>query len=144
MVNGIRSTFECLFVICLLLSLPSPRNPSQLLTPHSFLTRLLDSTRTRSRTRTPAFPATTCQLGRLNRQRLLLPSHGTGGASDGTNLIAAETRDTDIVLTFEDELDVADIEGGGGAELGELAGGGDDIVDEVIGYVEDDLEKKMR
>jgi len=50
----------------------------------------------------------------------------------GTHLIKAVARDADVVVALEHELHVADVEGGVGADLGQTAGGGQDVVYEVV------------
>lgn len=42
-------------------------------------------------------------------------------------------------MALEDELEIADVEGRGAAEFGEAAGGGDEVVDEIVGYLEENL-----
>lgn len=120
-------------------------------TPHSTLhTRYLPSSSARNGTvaklfisgfptRKGNFIATAGQFGRLDRRHLLLPRDRSALSAHRADLIAAETRDADVVLAFEDELDVSDFEAGGAAELGELAGAGNEVVDKVIGGIEEDL-----
>lgn len=106
----------------------------------SFLSRLATTTTTRTPSiRKRRLIPPTRQLGRLNRHDLLLPRDGATLSAHGSDLIGAEAGDADIPLAFEHELDVADFQAGGTPQLGQLAGGRDDVVDEVVGGVEDDL-----
>ena len=57
----------------------------------------------------------------------------------GPDLVRCVTRDADIIVALEHELDVADLEGGRVAQLGQLAGRGDDVVGELVGECEDGL-----
>lgn len=59
----------------------------------------------------------------LDGTQLLGPSLRGLDLLHGAQLVRGVARDADIVVAFEDELQVADLEGGGGAQLGELAGG---------------------
>jgi hypothetical protein len=43
------------------------------------------------------------------------------------------------VLALKDKLDIAELKGGGASKFGDLAGVADEVVNEVIGYVENDL-----
>jgi len=87
-----------------------------------------------SRIRLP--PRNLCSL---DSTQLLGPSLRRLDLLHGPQLVRGVARDADVVVAFEDELQVADLEGGGGAQLGELAGGGDDLVDEVVGNLEEGL-----
>lgn len=78
-------------------------------------------------------------LGRLNSRHLLCPTLRRLRFLDGTEVIGGKTRDAHVVVPFEDELDVTEFEGRGGAEFGEAAGCGYHVVDEVVGHLEDKL-----
>lgn len=58
---------------------------------------------------------------------------------DGTNLIRRIARDTDVVVSFEYQLDIAELERVGVAEFGYSTCGGDDLVDEIVGELKDCL-----
>lgn len=114
--------------------------PAQAFFPINSVTHSLIPSFATSSNSSNNFTPTSGQLSSLNRHHLLLPSDRTTRASHSSDLIAAETGNTDVVLAFEDELDIADLEGGGAAELGDFAGGGNDVIDEFVCYVEEDLE----
>lgn len=78
-------------------------------------------------------------LGGLDGGHFLGPALGGLGFLDGAEVVGGEAGDAHVVVAFEDELDVADLEGGRGAQFGETAGGRDDVVDEVVGHLEDEL-----
>jgi len=78
-------------------------------------------------------------LRSLDGTQLLGPSLRRLDLLHRAQLVRGVARDADVVVAFEDELQVADLEGGGGAQLGELAGGGDDLIDEVVGDLEEGL-----
>ena len=59
--------------------------------------------------------------------------------SSGADLVGREARDADVVLTFENHLNVARLESRAATQLAELAGGGNEIIDEVIRDLEEDL-----
>jgi hypothetical protein len=78
-----------------------------------------------SGTRAHSVTSPACQFGRLNRHSLLLPRDRASRPPDRPDLIATEPWYADVVLALQDELEVADLEGGAAAEFGELAGGAD-------------------
>jgi len=78
-------------------------------------------------------------LSGLNSRHLLRPTLRRLRFLDGAEVIGGKARDAHVVVSFEDELDVAKFEGRGRAEFGEAAGGGNHIVDEVVGHLEDKL-----
>lgn len=82
---------------------------------------------------------TTSDLRSLHSRNLLHPACGGMVAADGAQLVGGIAWDADVVVALEDELEVAELEVGGAAELGDFAGGGDDLVDEGVGEVEEDL-----
>lgn len=86
---------------------------------------------------------TLSQLRRLDSRHLLQPALSRLGLLDSAQVISGEARDPHVVVALQDELDVADLEGGGGAKLGETTGLGDYVVDEVVGHLEDELEWEM-
>ena len=81
----------------------------------------------------------TRQLRRLNSHHLLRPPCSRLWATYSTNLIGGEARDANVVLTLEDDLNVADFERVGAANFGEFAGGHEELVDEVVGDLEEHL-----
>ena len=103
-------------------------------TPHSRKS-LLTSLATNS----VGFGAPASQFRRLDRRHLLLPCNRSALSANCPDLIAAEAGHTDVVLAFEDELDISLFEAGGAAKLGELAGGRDEVIDEIVSYIEEDL-----
>ena len=84
-------------------------------------------------------PLPTRNLARLNRTHLIDPPLRRLELANSADLVRGVARDTDVVVALEDELDVADLEGLGAAGFGALAGGGDDLVDELVGDGEDSL-----
>ena len=50
------------------------------------------------------------KFSRLNRTHLLCPTSSRLRTTDGPNLIAAEAGNPDVVLSFEDELDITNVE----------------------------------
>ena len=85
----------------------------------------------------------TRNLSGLYRTHLLRPSLRRLELLHGTDLVGSVAWHTDVVVAFEDELNVANLEGGGVAKLGETAGAGDDLVDEVICDLEDCLGRVL-
>lgn len=75
----------------------------------------------------------------MNGTHLRDPGWGRLNLADGTDLIAGVARDTDVVATLKGELDIADLEDLAATFLGVLAGGLEDLIDEVICDVEDGL-----
>lgn len=78
-------------------------------------------------------------LGCLDGRHLLGPTLSRLGFLDGAKVVRRETGDTDVVVTLEDELDVPNVKGRGRAQLGETAGRSNNVVDEIIGHLEDKL-----
>lgn len=78
-------------------------------------------------------------LTRLHRAHLGDPPLGRQKLAHSADLVRGVAGDADVVVALEDELDVADLEGLGAARLGALAGGCDDLVDELVGDGEDAL-----
>ncbi len=56
--------------------------------------------------------------------------------ADSAGLVRGVARDADVVVALQDQLDVAEFEGGRLAQLGETAGARNDRVDEVVGKLE--------
>ena len=88
--------------------------------------------------------STASKLRSLDCTHLLRPTGGRLGTTHSSNLVAAEARDADVVLALEDELEIADVEGGGAAEFGEATRGGDEIVDKVVCDLEEYLMEVVR
>jgi hypothetical protein len=61
------------------------------------------------------------------------------GSTRRADLISRETRDADVVLALEDHLDIARLEARAATQLGELAGRGDEVVDEIVCDLKEDL-----
>lgn len=78
-------------------------------------------------------------LGSLNGRHLLSPTLSRLRLLDSTQVISSKARDAHVVVAFKHELDVANLEGGRGAEFGETTGCCDDIIDKVVGHLEDEL-----
>jgi hypothetical protein len=83
--------------------------------------------------------STLSDLRSLDSRHLLSPGLGRLGFLDGAEIISGEARDTHVIVTLKDKLDVAQFESRGGAELGEATSLRDDLVDEVVGHLEDEL-----
>lgn len=78
-------------------------------------------------------------LGSLNGRHLLSPTLSRLRFLDCTQVVSGKARYAHVVVALEHELDVADLEGGRGAEFGETTGCCDDVVDKVVGHLEDEL-----
>jgi hypothetical protein len=63
--------------------------------------------------------------------------------SDGSDLVAGVTWNANIVVAFEDELNIADFECLGASSFGTLASSSNDLVDKLIGYIEDALKSNI-
>jgi hypothetical protein len=59
--------------------------------------------------------------------------------ADGTDLIGGVARDANVVATLESELDVTDLEDLAAAFFRILAGCLEDLINEVVGDLEDRL-----
>ena len=82
---------------------------------------------------------TASQLRSLNRTHLVRPSWCGLWPSRRAHLVGREARDANIVLPLEHHLNVTRFESGAATELAEFAGCGDEIVDKIIGNLEEDL-----
>ncbi|CAF9937789.1 MAG: hypothetical protein HETSPECPRED_000657 [Heterodermia speciosa] len=71
---------------------------------------------------------------------LLSPSLGRLDFLHRTKFIRSIARDANVVVAFQDDLQITDVKLRGLAQFSELAGAGDDLVDEIIG----DLKKCLR
>ena len=85
----------------------------------------------------------TSDLRSLHSAQLLSPGRRRLHLLDGAQLIGSVAGNTDVVISLEDELQVAQFEGRGLAEFGEFAGGDDDLIDEVVGDLEKGLERTL-
>jgi hypothetical protein len=79
----------------------------------------------------------TGNLGCLYSAHLRNPRWSRLDLAHSANLVRGVAGDADVVASLERELDVADLEELGAALLGVLAGGLQDLVDEVVCYLED-------
>lgn len=70
---------------------------------------------------------------------LLRPTGSGLELAHGADLVERVARDADVVVALEDDLDVADVEGRVCADLGQAAGGCDDVVYKVVCEGEDGL-----
>lgn len=84
------------------------------------------------------------KLSSLNRTHLLCPSSSRLRTPDGPNLIAAEAGNPDVVLSFEYELDIADVESSRTTQLRQTAGSSDEIVNEIVCNLEEYLSSLVR
>lgn len=78
-------------------------------------------------------------LGGLDGRHFLQPTLGGLGLLDGAEIIGCESRDAHVVVALQDELDVTELEGRRGTQLGQATGLGDHVVDKVIGHLEHEL-----
>ena len=81
----------------------------------------------------------TSDLSGLHGAQLLRPGLRRLHLLDGAQLVRGEARHADVVVALEDHLQVADFQLRGIPQLGQAAGGDDDVVDEVVGYLEERL-----
>jgi hypothetical protein len=81
----------------------------------------------------------TSELRCLHRHHLLRPPCSWLWATNGTYFISREARDANVVLTLEDDLNVADVESVGTSDFGESAGSCDQVVNEVVGDLQEYL-----
>lgn len=79
------------------------------------------------------------KLRSLDSGHLVRPALRRLRTSSSAHLVGREAWNSDVVLTFEDHLDVARLESRAAAQLAELTGGGNEIVDEVVRNLEEDL-----
>lgn len=78
-------------------------------------------------------------LGRIDRLHLVHPTCSWHDLAHGAHFIRCVAGDADVVVALEDELEVADVELGRFAQLAKLACAADDVVDKVVGELEDGL-----
>lgn len=78
-------------------------------------------------------------LGGLHGRHLLRPALRRLRLLDGAEVIGREAGDAHVVVALEHQLDVADLEGRGRTEFGQTARGSDDVVNEVVGHLQDEL-----
>lgn len=78
-------------------------------------------------------------LLRRQRRHLVVIPRGRIELTYGADLIRRVTRDTDIPVALEDDLDVFDVKRVRAAKLRHFAGGGRDVVDEFVDKLEDGL-----
>jgi hypothetical protein len=78
-------------------------------------------------------------LGGLDSADLAKPGSTGLGLADGTELVRGEARDSDVVDTLKDQLNVTDLKHLGAALLGKSTGTVKDIVDEVVSNLQDRL-----
>jgi hypothetical protein len=84
-------------------------------------------------------PLPTCNFGSLHGTQFLRPSLCRYNLLDGAQLVGSVARDPYIVVALQDELNVAHFESRGLAEFGKTAGSDYDLVDEIIGNLEERL-----
>jgi hypothetical protein len=61
-------------------------------------------------------------------------------APNNARLVERVAGDANVVVALEHRLDVADVERRVRAQLGELAGSDDDVVDELVGELKEGLD----
>jgi hypothetical protein len=81
----------------------------------------------------------THDLGGVDGAHLVVPRGRRVDAPDDARLVERVAGDADVVVALEHRLDVADVERRVRAQLGELAGPDDDIVDKLVGQLEERL-----
>ena len=82
-------------------------------------------------------------LGGLHRTHLLRPSLRRLELLHRTDFVRSISRHANVVVAFQNELNIAYLEGRGVAQLGETTGARNDLIDEVICYLKDGLERKV-
>lgn len=75
----------------------------------------------------------------MNSAHLGNPSRRRLNLADGTDFVGGIAGDADVVATLESELDVTDLEELAAAFLGILAGCLEDLINEVVGDLENGL-----
>ena len=86
----------------------------------------------------------THNLRRINRTHLVRPALRRHNLPHRPHLIRRISWNTDIVVALKYNLDIADVELGRVAQLAKLARVADDVVDEVVGELEDRLREWVR
>jgi hypothetical protein len=64
------------------------------------------------------------------------------GSTSGADFIGRDARNSDVVLSFEDNLNVAEFETVATTKLGQLASLGHEVVHKVIGNLEEYLANR--
>ena len=83
--------------------------------------------------------SSSCKLGSLDCAHLVNPSWGWLWSPDSSDFVCGETWNTNVVLSFEDDLDITTFETVGTSEFGEFAAFADDVVDKFVHDLEEDL-----
>lgn len=78
-------------------------------------------------------------LGGLDSGHLLHPSLGRLRLLHGAQVVSRETRDAHVVVALEHQLDVANLQGGGGTKLGQATSSGDHVVNKVVRHLKNEL-----
>lgn len=81
----------------------------------------------------------TCNFGSLYGTQLLRPSLCRYDLFDSAQLVRSVPRNSYVVVALKNELDVTHFEGRGLAEFGKTAGSDNNLVDEIIGNLEEGL-----
>lgn len=82
----------------------------------------------------------THNLRRIHRTHLIRPALRRHNLAHSPHLIRRISRNTNVVVALENDLDIADVELWRVAELAKLARVADDVVDEVVSELEDGLQ----
>lgn len=86
------------------------------------------------------FPSRLVELFLCSQRRhFLVVSWSRVELADSADLVGGVSGNADVPVTLEDDLYVFDVEGVGTAELGHLACGGGDVVDEFVDELKDRL-----
>lgn len=86
----------------------------------------------------------TSDLSRLYRTHLLRPALRRLELLHSPDFVGSISRHANVVVAFQNELDVADLERGGVTELGKTTSARNDLIDEVIRYLKDGLEEQCQ
>jgi hypothetical protein len=78
-------------------------------------------------------------LGRIHRLHFVDPARRRHDFAHGAHLVGRVAGDANVVVALEHELDIADVELRRLAQFGQFACGADDVVDKVVGELEDGL-----
>lgn len=82
-------------------------------------------------------------LGSLNGIHLLRPARRRLELAHRPDLVQTVARHADIVVALQHDLDVADVEGRIGPDLGQPAGRSDDVIHKVVGEVQNGLNVRL-